>query len=370
MSDPSSLRAEGLQALREKNFDRAIELLAQVVMANEQDAEARAALGWAYSEKGLHEPAVRALRSAASTQPSSPNILYYLAAALERAGDRAGAVEAYGRVLAVNPQHPGARSRMAALSGGPAAAPPPQPPRQAPLSPAPGAGMLSPSAPPHVTAQPQGTSPQAPPGTVLCPNCNLFSSVGMLCEYCSAPLPPPPRAVEAPRPAAADPSEVRIETRAFTSTDMDHGEAFFRRAVALFLDGCPIYFLVELSHRTFQLGRIQEQLDRVQASASFIEVCARLLALGVLDVGIPFLYGAICYSLLGRTLGKVCLGLKVIRPDGSRVGFLRGGLRESVGKWMSGLCCSLGYWMMFRDPDQQTWHDQLCDTYVIRRSTD
>lgn len=45
----------------------------------------------------------------------------------------------------------------------------------------------------------------APPGTMQCPACGRFPRIGMLCEFCNAPLPPPPKAAPAPPPAYGPP---------------------------------------------------------------------------------------------------------------------------------------------------------------------
>jgi len=54
-----SLREQGMQALRDGEIDRAVDLLARTVIADGQDAEAQALLGVAYSQKGLHAQATR-----------------------------------------------------------------------------------------------------------------------------------------------------------------------------------------------------------------------------------------------------------------------------------------------------------------------
>ena len=93
MDNPTgSLREQGIQSLREGNLDQAIDLLARVVMADSQDAEAQAFLGVAYSQKGLHAQAKRALQSAVDREPRNAGFRFNLGVALEQAGDRQSVV--------------------------------------------------------------------------------------------------------------------------------------------------------------------------------------------------------------------------------------------------------------------------------------
>ena len=63
--------------------------------------------------------------------------------------------------------------------------------------------------------------------------------------------------------------------------------------------------------------------------------------------------------------GKWLLGMRVYRTSGQRAGFLMMLLRETIGKFISGLILGLGYlWILF-DRDKQGWHDKIVSTVVI-----
>lgn len=65
--------------------------------------------------------------------------------------------------------------------------------------------------------------------------------------------------------------------------------------------------------------------------------------------------------------GKWLLGMDVARADGQPLGFWMMALRETVGKFISGLAAGLGYlWIIF-DKDRQGWHDKIVSSYVIVR---
>jgi hypothetical protein len=195
-----SLREQGVHALREGNVDGAIDLLARAVMADDQDTDAKAYLGVAYSQKGLHEQAVRVLRSALERQPQNVSHRFNLAVAQERAGDIPGAASEYSRVLQSNPEHAQAKARLQAL-GPQAQAERASVPRPAPsVTGAPPTVGTPPSGAPWLAGgQVQSPAGQAgPPGTVQCSKCQQWSRPGPSCEWCSAPL----RSASAPLPGS------------------------------------------------------------------------------------------------------------------------------------------------------------------------
>src|SRR5258707_14573348 len=118
-----NLREQGMQALREGNLDGAIDLLARAVMADDQDAEAQAFLGVAYSQKGLHAQAKRALQTAVDLRPQEVRFHFNMGVALEQASDWNGAANAYRRCLQVNPEYSQPRAKLQALGGKASSAP-------------------------------------------------------------------------------------------------------------------------------------------------------------------------------------------------------------------------------------------------------
>jgi hypothetical protein len=182
-SETPNLREQGVQALRDGNVDDAVDLLARAVMANGQDAEALAFLGVAYSQKGQHPQAKRALETAVELVPQEVRYHFNLGVALEMASDWNGAAHAYRRVLQLQREHPLARAKLQALSDKLAGPSGPEIPVQSapatvPLGHAPWlAGGSAPSA-----------APAGPAGTVECGQCKQWSKPGLSCEWCSAPL--------------------------------------------------------------------------------------------------------------------------------------------------------------------------------------
>ena len=87
--------------------------------------------------------------------------------------------------------------------------------------------------------------------------------------------------------------------------------------------------------------------------------------LAITIVLLEFLYFGFLWSIYGSTFGMSLFHIKVVRKDRSNPGFLRAGLRGTVGYWISGLIFGIGYiWAAF-DSDRQAWHDKIFDTFVI-----
>lgn len=67
----------------------------------------------------------------------------------------------------------------------------------------------------------------------------------------------------------------------------------------------------------------------------------------------------------GLTPGKWILGDQVVDTRGVRAGFWRMALRETIGKFISGIVLGLGYFWILEDKDQQGWHDKIAGTLVV-----
>ena len=68
----------------------------------------------------------------------------------------------------------------------------------------------------------------------------------------------------------------------------------------------------------------------------------------------------------GQSPGKMAVKIKIVRMDGSSLGFGGVLLREIIGKFVSGLVIYLGYiWILF-DDKRQGWHDKIAGTYVVK----
>ncbi|RLC94819.1 MAG: RDD family protein [Chloroflexi bacterium] len=85
----------------------------------------------------------------------------------------------------------------------------------------------------------------------------------------------------------------------------------------------------------------------------------------LLNYGTSFVYLVSFWAWRGQTPGKMLMGLKVVRTDGTRIGWGRSALRY-VGYNISVLAFFLGYLWVAVDPEKQGIHDKIADTYVVR----
>lgn len=68
----------------------------------------------------------------------------------------------------------------------------------------------------------------------------------------------------------------------------------------------------------------------------------------------------------GATPGKKIMKIRVVKADGSAVGYGGAFLREVVGKFISGIILLIGYFWMLWDPNKQALHDKIAGTYVVK----
>lgn len=98
----------------------------------------------------------------------------------------------------------------------------------------------------------------------------------------------------------------------------------------------------------------------------------RMAMLQILNtlIGIAFgaAYATIFLGRYGATPGKMALGLKVIRADGSSLTYGRAFGRH-FGEMVSGLTLCIGYIMAAFDEEKRALHDRICDTRVVRTRT-
>ncbi|MGH9187817.1 MAG: RDD family protein, partial [Acidimicrobiales bacterium] len=95
----------------------------------------------------------------------------------------------------------------------------------------------------------------------------------------------------------------------------------------------------------------------------FVALKAVGYALGLV-IGLGY-YSYFEGSPSGQTIGKRVMNIRVFDyAGGGPLGIGRALLR-SVGRYVSGLVCLLGYLWMLWDQEKQTWHDKIANTVVV-----
>jgi uncharacterized RDD family membrane protein YckC len=78
------------------------------------------------------------------------------------------------------------------------------------------------------------------------------------------------------------------------------------------------------------------------------------------------LYYVNFYISRGQTPGMILTGIKVVSADGYKITTHQALKRYAAFTFLSGLpTVGLGYLMYFRNPERQTLHDRIANTYVI-----
>ena len=75
-------------------------------------------------------------------------------------------------------------------------------------------------------------------------------------------------------------------------------------------------------------------------------------------------YGILMVAAFSGTIGKLILGMRIVRTDGSRVSLGRAALRY-VAQILSILTIFIGYLMVAFRKDKRALHDLIADTAVI-----
>ncbi|MGP8080023.1 MAG: RDD family protein [Dehalococcoidales bacterium] len=81
--------------------------------------------------------------------------------------------------------------------------------------------------------------------------------------------------------------------------------------------------------------------------------------------GVQIAYSTIAVGKWGKTVGKAALGLKVVKPDGSRVSYWRA-FGRSLAYQLNGFTMGLTFLMIAFTPKKRGLHDYIADTVVIK----
>jgi uncharacterized RDD family membrane protein YckC/ribosomal protein L40E len=148
---------------------------------------------------------------------------------------------------------------------------------------------------------------------------------------------------------------------------------FWRRLAAYIIDGIFIYiasdlilavvlFIVSLINPSFGKGFSVTNL-LLNPDTATLPTWYWWVLFGALIVDIA--YWTIAVGWKGRTVGKLMLGIKVVRTDGSRVGYWRAFARF----WSYYLCWltfGVGFLVIAWNRRNRGLHDLICDTMVIK----
>lgn len=145
---------------------------------------------------------------------------------------------------------------------------------------------------------------------------------------------------------------------------------FFVRGIAMTMDLVFVLMLtgVILLATGLFLGKATGILEGIIESEG-MEFLKELLpyAKGAATVSIlvPPAYFIILHFIYGQTIGKMIMGIRVFKTDGSSLSILTSTIRF-FGYIISGLLLFFGFFWIIWDRERQGWHDMLADTVVIK----
>lgn len=137
-----------------------------------------------------------------------------------------------------------------------------------------------------------------------------------------------------------------------------HYGGFWIRFLAVFIDGLimdAIYVPLFLLFGVTVLRR---------AGAAPAVRPGTIMALEFVPLLVAVLYEVIMIRYFGATLGKMAVGVKVVRSDGSGISWGIS-IARYLMKMVSGIILMIGYIMAGFDGEKRALHDRVCDTRVV-----
>ena len=167
---------------------------------------------------------------------------------------------------------------------------------------------------------------------MICPNCSQETAPALFCHACDAYLPNPKMGVKA---------------------------SVARRFGALLLDSIAVWvFFFAIFLLSAGLG----------ASAGRSDIGAGAFLVTFFWASVAYVVFALWFLSKGKTPGKWLVGIRAAdKRQGSLPGLGRMLVRETIGKFLSGLFFGLGYFWAIFDKDAQAWHDKIAGTVVTRQ---
>ncbi len=173
-----------------------------------------------------------------------------------------------------------------------------------------------------------------------------------------ASVPPPPPAWSPPSP----------DSSPLPSTELAPSGGFWRRAVALLIDGLiltvPIASVVGVLSLMIDFSTMDNE---DQGAVALLALLLIPMAVGGMLI-VSWLYEALMTSSAGgATLGKQAMGMRIVRADGARLSFGRATARYFLKTLITPLVpFGIGYLLAAFTARKRALHDLLADTLVLK----
>ena len=175
-------------------------------------------------------------------------------------------------------------------------------------------------------------------------------------------------AAAAPESPYAPPVAALTSDEAFYAGGNVVQAGFWKRTAAYAIDAVVVTIAAQMVLMVAFFGMNVSSFTRnpenMLASASGLLFLASIYLFPLILFGIY--YAGFHASSRQATLGKMAVGIKVVRGDGRRISLARG-----IGRFfafiLSGLLLHIGYFMAAFTERKQGLHDMICDTLVVDR---
>ncbi len=146
---------------------------------------------------------------------------------------------------------------------------------------------------------------------------------------------------------------------------------FWRRFGAYFIDGIVVGIIMKISmsmmmvpmaHYFSSMRMVENPQDLSVIAPSLMMLIGTSILVGA---SLQALYFIFMWGYKGATLGKMALQIKIVSTSGSDISYGAAFLRY-IGTIISSIPFSLGFLWMLWDNKNQTWHDKIASTCVIR----
>jgi uncharacterized RDD family membrane protein YckC len=146
---------------------------------------------------------------------------------------------------------------------------------------------------------------------------------------------------------------------------------FWLRFVALFIDGIivgiptGIVALLLMGGSMMNLARLGDNPSPEETISAMLPMFGAIAVLNLVIIVLDCGYHTFFLVKYGATPGKMAMGLKVIRADGTGLTVGRA-IGRYFAKMLSAMILYIGYIMVGFDAQKRGLHDMICDTRVIK----
>jgi len=205
---------------------------------------------------------------------------------------------------------------------------------------------------------------------ISCPWCGFSKTVAeqqipagvsrVTCPKCGQGFPLPSQEDAAPVRNTTEGQEEQPVRETHTAAEALPKAGFWIRLVAAVVDMIIVFTL------QFVLGAALAFAGVVSLGFSEGSVGSLAVLVQIFSYVLSFAYYIVFTGYCGQTPGKMALRIKVIRRNGSQIGFGRAAFREIPAKFIAAIIFGIGYLMVAFDEQKQGLHDRMADTYVIK----